>query len=301
MDQLSAMHAFIHVVQKGSFSAVAQQTNMSQATISKRIAALEDLLGVKLLRRSSRNQSLTEAGQVYYTRARLILEDIEDAASVALCQTTAPRGLLRVTVPIDFAHAVLKPMLIDFLIEYPDITVDLVLDNKIIDLVSEGLDLAVRIGKPQNSTLIGKTLCHSQEVLVGTSKYLQNHGYPKNPQTLINHNCITYSNHWQKNIWHFTNNSTPISVPVSGSLLCDNGGMILSAALAGLGLAKLPLWLAHLHLQSKELIEVLPNFRPPATAINTLYPERKHLPLKVRVFINAVKKHIASHNAWQTK
>ncbi len=297
MNQILAMRTFIRVVQKSSFSAVALEHNTSQATVSKRVAALEEHLGVKLLTRSSRSQSLTEAGKAYYQRCQLILEALDEAEAIARCQSAAPRGRLRITAPVDFTRTILSPLFQDFLSLYPDISLDLVLDNQVLNLVTEGIDIAIRSEHMPDSSMIAKPLCQSHFYLVASPDYLQKNASPIAPEDLTRHNCIIYSHLHTQNTWQFLNQSKNVAVPVSGNIRCDNGDVIVQAAVVGIGLAMVPSWLAYKQLQAGTLIELLSEFSAEPVTISAVYPERKHLPLKVRTFINFLSEHLADHPA----
>jgi DNA-binding transcriptional LysR family regulator len=291
MDQLNAMRAFVRVAETASFSAVAHEFSTTQATISKRIAALEALLGVKLLRRSSREQSLTEAGSDYYQRSLAILEAVDEAETIARCQVDTPRGVLRITTAVDFAKSVLSPLLQQFMVRYPDIHLDLMLSNHRSDLIAEGIDIAIRAGQFEDSAMIATHLCTSQQCLVASKDYLRQHGQPDHPNALKQHNCLIYSANNNTTTWSFIDTSEthlPMHVAVSGRFNCDNAEMILDMALAGCGVAILPYWMTHQSLENGTLTRVLPDSWLPKIEVKIIYPDKKHLPLKTRFFIDFI-------------
>lgn len=286
MDQLGAMRAFIRVVQIGSFSAAARETNTSQATISKRVAALEAQLGVKLMMRTSRDHSLTEAGAEFYEKCVAILTELEEAESDARSRVASPRGLLRVTTAFPLGRLLIAPLLTDFLSRYPEIKLDLALSDSHVDLTREGFDIAIRAQKLQDSSLNARELFKNPMFLIASPSYLKQHGVPRTPEELVDHNCIVYSELSTQNSWHFTHENNDISVQVNGNFQCDNGDTILTAAVAGVGFAVLPYWMIKSHLDAGELQVVMSDFQPSTLPVNAVYPHSRYLPLKVRCFID---------------
>ena len=295
MDQLSAMRAFVRVAETRSFSAAARSTGTTQATISKRIAGLEELLGVKLLIRSSREQALTEAGQDYFKHCVPILEAIDEAENLARSSTNNPRGQLRVTTSVDFGRLVLAPMLRDFMAHYPDISIDLVLSNHALDLIAGGIDVAIRAGQFEDSSLIAKPLGNIPLCLVATPAYLDRHGRPEHPNDLVDYECSLYSLADNPRRWYFREDQKTISVIVNGRFQSDNGDVILDMVLAGSSLCMLPYWLVHEQLGSGELELLLKDYAMPAGDIKMVYPDRKHLPLKTRSFLDFIAKQAKSY------
>lgn len=286
MDQLGAMRAFIRVVQIGSFSAAARETNTSQATISKRVAALEAQLGVKLMMRTSRDHSLTEAGAEFYEKCVAILAELEEAESDARSRVASPRGLLRVTTAFPLGRLLIAPLLTDFLSRYPEIKLDLALSDSHVDLTREGFDIAIRAQKLQDSSLNARELFKNPMFLIASPSYLKQHGVPRTPEELVDHNCIVYSELSTQNSWHFTHENDDISVQVNGNFQCDNGDTILTAAVAGVGFAVLPYWMIKSHLDAGELQVVMSDFQPSTLPVNAVFPHSRYLPLKVRCFID---------------
>lgn len=286
MDQLGAMRAFIRVVQIGSFSAAARETNTSQATISKRVAALEAQLGVKLMMRTSRDHSLTEAGAEFYEKCVAILAELEEAESDARSRVASPRGLLRVTTAFPLGRLLIAPLLTDFLSRYPEIKLDLALSDSHVDLTREGFDIAIRAQKLQDSSMNARELFKNPMFLIASPSYLKQHGVPRTPEELVDHNCIVYSELSTQNSWHFTHENNDISVQVNGNFQCDNGDTILTAAVAGVGFAVLPYWMIKSHLDAGELQVVMSDFQPSTLPVNAVYPHSRYLPLKVRCFID---------------
>lgn len=295
MDRIAAMKIFVRVVRAGSFTAVALELNSTQPTISKKISQLEKELGVKLLRRTSREQELTEAGQEYFERCQKILDDIDETESIVRRQKAAPQGVLRVTAPIDFSNSILAPLLQKFLNLYPDIKVDLMLENKEVDLIAEGIDVAIRVGELKDSTLFAKPVAQSHYCIVASPEYIKRHGMPKNAKDISKHNGLMYSLHHD---WGFIKDKDGQPLSISGNMRSNSGNMILHSALIGTGLAVFPYWLAYQELKSGSLVEVFADLPKITFPINMVFLDKKYLPLKVQSFIDFFKEEVAHHPAF---
>jgi DNA-binding transcriptional LysR family regulator len=289
MDQITAMRAFVRVVQTGSFSAVARESDTGQATISKRVAGLESLLGVKLLNRSSRDISLTEPGQSYYDKAVVILAELDEAEAEARSQTVRPQGTLRISAPIPFGRMILAPLLPEFLERYPTIQVDLMLNDKFVDLISEGIDVAIRAKQLEDSSLIARPLFENPMRLIAAPSYLQRYGRPEKPEQLSAHNCLVYSLQKSGKHWPFKRQQKSITVTVNGNFQCDNGDTLLEMARAGSGIAQLPIWMIDQHLKAGQLTTLLDDYQADAIPFHAIYPKHRYTPLKVRSFIDFIK------------
>ncbi|MCW8327844.1 LysR family transcriptional regulator [Photobacterium sp. SDRW27] len=299
MDQLGAMRAFIRVVQTGSFSAAAREKNTTQATISKKVAALETMLGVKLLTRSSRELSLTQVGAEYYEKCVSIIGELDEAEASARSQVASPKGIIRITAPVVFGRLVIAPILSEFLSLYPEIKVDLTLSDKHVDLISEGVDVAIRARELEDSSLIARHLFDNPMLLVAAPDYLAQHGEPKEPTELRRHNCLVYSMLKTVNIWHFFHQDKNISVAVNGNFQGDNGDVILKLVLDGTGLAQLPVWMVDEHLKSGELKQILSDFVAKPLPFNAIYPQSRYVPLKVRCFVDFLKQKLSDKTLYQ--
>ncbi|PSU51635.1 LysR family transcriptional regulator [Photobacterium frigidiphilum] len=299
MDQLGAMRAFVRVVQMGSFSAAAREQDTTQATISKKVAALEKKLGAKLLSRTSRELSLTEVGADYYENCVIILSELDEAEAQVRSQIALPSGLLRVAAPVVFGRQFMAPILVEFLNAYPEIKVDLMLNDKHIDLIADGVDVAIRAKQLEDSTLVARHLFNNPLVVVASPEYLQKNTKPQNPDELKNHNCIVYSMLKSINIWHFEKGNNNISVPVTGSFRCDNGDVILQLVLDGAGIAQLPVWMVDEHIRSGKLAMVLEGYISKPLPFNAIYPQNRYVPLKVRCFIEYLKQKLADNPLYQ--
>lgn len=292
MDQLGAMRAFIRVIQTGSFSAAGREQNTSQATISKKVAALEIKLGVKLLTRSSRDLSLTQIGAQYYEKCVAIIGELDEAEAIARSQMAIPQGVVRISVPVVFGRMIIGPIMAEFLSLYPEVKVDLALNDKHVDLISDGVDVAIRARQLEDSSLVARHLFDNPMLLIAAPEYLARQDEPLEPMDLKQHNCLVYSMLKTINIWHFNHGDNNISVPVSGNFQSDNGDVLMELALAGTGLTQLPVWMVDEHLKSGGLKKVLPNYVSKPLPFNAIYPQNRYVPLQVRCFVDFIKQKI---------
>ena len=293
MDVMSSMAVFRRVVEAENFSAVARETNMSQSTVSKHIASLEERLGTKLLNRSTRSLKLTEAGKEYYHHCIRILNDFQEAEASVGKGKIKPTGTLRISTSAAFGRTCILPYLNEFFDTYPDINIDLLFDDDYIDLVKKGIDLAIRIGPLEDSSLIARKIGSSPRVVVASPEYLVKHGRPKKPADLIKHNCLFFSLQKTPDLWYF--NSTQKgdeSVRVSGRFKASSPDAICDATLEGLGISVICEWYARKHIKSGHLKVILADYKPTAYDINAVYPERKFVPQKVKRMIEFLAKKV---------
>lgn len=296
MDQISAMRAFVRVVQTGSFTAVAKEQRTTQATISKKVAALESKIGVKLLTRSSRNNSLSQVGAEYYEKCVVILAELDEAEANARSELATPKGVLRITAPIPFGHLILAPIVSEFIELFPEINIEINFSNKHVDLISDGVDLAIRSSELVDSSLIARKLFDNRMLMVASPDYIANYGEPKHPKDLSNHNCIVYSLFKNNNILHFFNDKEKHSVSVKGSVASNSGSYNLSSALLGVGITPLPIWMVKEHIQKGTLVQILSNYQSDNLPFNVVYPQNRYIPLKVRRFVEFLKDKLAGHS-----
>jgi len=236
MDRLVAMKQFATVVETGSFSAAARRLNMGQPAVSKAIANLEEYLGVRLLTRTTRAQHLTEAGQRYYERARVVLDEADEAESAAREAATSLAGRLRLAAPPTYAALHILPRLSEFLDTHPDLAIDLILDDRWVDLIEQGVDLAIRLGKPADSSLVARRLGSSQRILVASSAYLDRMGAPRTPEDLLAHRIVAYSQFEAATAWSFMRGTAAVSIAVQPTLRVSAAEGMRSCILAGLGI-----------------------------------------------------------------
>ena len=286
MDVMSSMAVFRRVVEAKNFSAVARETNMSQSTVSKHIAALEERLGTKLLNRSTRSLKLTEAGKEYYHHCIRILNDFQEAEASIGKGKIKPTGTLRISTSAAFGRICMLPYLDRFFSTYPDINLDLLFDDDYVDLVKQGIDLAIRIGPLADSSLIARKIGSSPRVVVASPEYLVKHGRPKKPADLIKHNCLLYSLQKAPDLWYFNSaQEGDESVRVSGRLKASSPDAICDATIDGLGISVLCEWYVRKHIKEGRLKVILQDYHPTAHDINAVYQERKFVPQKVKRMI----------------
>ncbi|MGF1736429.1 LysR family transcriptional regulator [Photobacterium satsumensis] len=294
MDQLSAMRTFVRVIQTGSFSAAAREQSSSQATVSKKVAALETKLGVKLITRTSRDLSLTQAGAEYYEYCTVLLSEMDEVEAKVRSQVTSPKGILRVAAPAPLGRLLLAPLIVEFIREYPDIQIDMSLEERHVDLVSEGIDIAIRARKLEDSSLVARPLFENPQLLVASPEYITLYGKPKTPVELKQHHCIVYTLKRTLNNWHFSHGGDDVSIPVSGPFRSNSGETNLEIALGGLGITQLPIWMVEEHLKEGRLVQVLNEYQSDKIPINAIYPQNRYTPLKVRCFIDFIQERLAN-------
>jgi DNA-binding transcriptional LysR family regulator len=300
MDRLGAMEMFVRIVETGSFSAVARELGTTQPTISKQLTALERQLKTRLLNRSTRSVSLTEAGTAYYERCKRIIDEVQDAEGALGHLQSSLSGTLHVNASIALGQIFLTPLILEFQAQYPELVVELTLNDRYIDLVEEGVDVAVRIGRLPDSNLVARRLGSTRRTLVATPAYLARNGVPLVPQDLARHNCVLYAYLSTGNEWSFKGADGEIRVRVNGSFKANNGHAIREALLAGAGIALMPDWLIHDQVERGELIALLPEYAAPPLDINAVYPFGRHVSAKVRVFIDFLQQKFNAMPAFAT-
>ena len=297
-ENLSAMAVFAAVVEARSFSEAARRLGVSKSAASKTVSALEDRLGARLLNRTTRRLSLTEAGQALHERAARIIADAEEAELAVTRLQDEPRGTLRVNAPMSFGWRHLAPALAAFQTQYPDLRVDLTLDDRIIDLVAEGFDMAVRIAALPDSSLVARKLAPNPRVVCGSPAYFERAGRPGRPQDLKAHNCLGYTYLATGDRWRFDGPEGPATVQVTGSLYANNGDALLAAVRDGVGLALLPIFIVEEDLRAGRLEAVLPECNDESSAVYAVYPASRHLSRKVRAFVDHLVASFGSEAPW---
>jgi DNA-binding transcriptional LysR family regulator len=286
MDRLDDMIAFIRVVDAKSFTAAAERLGVSKSVVSRRMTGLENRLGVRLLNRTTRRLSVTEIGQAFHQRCVRILADIEEAERAAADLHAEPRGTLRVNAPMSFGMMHIAPAIADFLGRYPGLDIDMDLNDRFVDLVDEGYDVAVRVGRLRDSSLVARRLAPSRRVVVGSPVYFRKHGRPQHPDELAEHNCLIYTNAPLAEQWQFRVDGEARSVRVSGCLRVNNGEVLREAAIAGQGLTVLPTFIVGDALSHGQLDAVLTDCVVSESAVHAVYPHSRHLSPKVRAFVD---------------
>lgn len=292
MDTLHSMRLFSEVVDSGSFSAAGRKFGLAASSVSRQVGSLEDTLGARLLNRSTRKLSLTEAGRLYHERVRQIIADVEDANRSVSHLEAVPRGLLRINGPTVFGRLHIAPHLPSFLRRFPEIDIDLTLTDHFVDVIEEGADVVVRVGGLSDSSLFARRLAPNRRVLCATPAYLDAHGRPAKPDELAGHNCIVYKLNANTGIWHICcgESGAKEQVQVKGRLSANNAEALHEAVLGDLGIGLLPIWLVGQDLQDGRLERVLPTLEADLTkdetAIHAIYPHKRLLSAKVRAFVD---------------
>src|SRR6185369_14917275 len=294
-QDLARIRAFVQVFDAGGFSSAARVHGRSKALLSKYVTDLEDYLGVRLMNRTTRKLSLTEAGEAYYREASQLLQQLHDLDNSILDQTVAPRGLLRVSAARNFGEMMLAPAIFAFLAEHPDVTLDLRLEDRFVDLVEEGIDVALRISAAQDSSLIARKICDMQHSAVVSPAYLLAHSEPKTPEDLRHHACIVDTNLQGQANWRFVENGQTVSVHVNGPVRVNSPLSARDAAMAGLGVALLPGYLADPLVASGKLVRVLTEYLQTGSRLQAVYPHRRHLAGKVRALIDHLVEWFEKH------
>lgn len=300
MDRFDAMQAFVRVVEVGSFSGAAERLGVTKSVVSRRVAELERELGAELLRRTTRRLHLTDSGRAYYDRARRILADLTEAEQVVSSEQAALRGELRVAAPLSFGIGPLQPAISAFRTRHPGVTFDLELDDRQVDLVKEGVDVAVRIADLADSSLVARRLASIRNVVCASPDYLGRHGTPAEPEDLAQHSALIYSNAVQPGVWSYWNaDGEEGRVRVVPHLRANNGDFLREAALAGEGVLFSPLFIVHRALAAGDLVPILTQVQWPTLNAHAVYPRTRHLSARVRAFVDFLVERFAGTPEWE--
>ncbi|HEX7815216.1 LysR family transcriptional regulator [Dyella sp.] len=294
MSQLEDMRLFVDVIDAGSFTGAAEKVGLSKQYLSKRIMALESRLGVRLLTRSTRHLRLTDLGRAYEEQARGILQDVDGLEQRISGSNRTPRGRLRVTAPMSFGTMHLSPVLPKFLLAYPQVSLELDLNDRTVDLIGEGYDLAIRIGSLPDSSLVARVIAPSEIVTCCSPDYLARRGAPQTPAQLGDHACLLYG-HGRHVEWQF-GGVAPCRVPVIGCLRANNGELVRDAAIGGLGIAYLPMFIAGEAIEAGKLVTILDDYRPVGAAIHAVYPQHRQASLLLQIFVDFLRGVFAAPN-----
>ncbi|EJK2114637.1 LysR family transcriptional regulator [Vibrio navarrensis] len=294
INQFADLPVFVTVVDCGSFSQAAKQLNLTKSAVSKRISHLEDGLGIRLLNRTTRKLSLTEAGQRYYDYASQALSLAKRGVDAVSELHGSPQGRLKITAPMTFGVLHVAPLISEFLGRYPEVEIDLQLEDKMVDLVEGGFDLGIRIGHLPDSNLIAKRLAPCRTVLCASPSYVAKMGAPQKPADLADHNCLRYSYFRGGNEWLFLHQEQEFKVLPRGNFIVNNSEAIRRALIAGIGVAQMPTFIIGKELRCGALVNLMPEYRLPEHFLYAVYPQRKHMPLKVRMFIDFLSEKLGS-------
>ena len=292
------MRVFTAVVDTGSFARAAEKLELSRGMTSRYVAQVEAHLGVRLLNRTTRRLSLTEAGNDYYQRATQVLALVEEAEQAASHEAAEPRGTLRINASVAFGARHMGTLISAYLRRYPEVRVDLTLNDRIVDLVEEGFDVAVRIARRIDPGLVARRIAPARMIACASPAYLRQSGAPKTPADLVRHNCLTYAYAGAQNEWRFTRGKREQTVKVGGTLHANNGDILSRAAADGLGVTVQPTFLIDGLFREKKLMRVLEGWEADSLTIFAVYPSRQFLPAKVRSFIDFMLEHFGDKSSW---
>ncbi|MDT3735740.1 MAG: LysR family transcriptional regulator [Denitratisoma sp.] len=298
MRDLNLMAVFAHVAETGSFSAAARRLGMSRSAVSKAVAKLEKELGARLLNRSTRHLSMTEVGAAYVEHCSRILDEAVRAEQVVDHLHAQPRGVLKVAASVAFGTLHVAPALADFLGRYPELDIDMTITDRAIDMAEEGCDVVVRVARDLPPNLVARRLAPVRRKLCATPAYFGKHGVPRIPQDLARHNCLDYTHSGEQGLWRFTGPEGDIAVPVSGRLRINDDEALSQAVLGGLGLALLPTFIIGKDLQAGRLRAALSEYIPVERHVYALYLPTRHLPAKVRAFIDFLLERFGPDPDW---
>ncbi|WP_135080429.1 LysR family transcriptional regulator [Terasakiella sp. SH-1] len=299
MNNLTGMMIFAQVIQSGSFSKAAEDLGMSKSSVSKKVSYLEDRLGVRLLNRTTRKLSLTEVGQVFYERCERIMSEAEEAELAITRLQDEPRGQLKISAPVSFGVQHLGKPLAVFGTKYPDLSMDVQLNDRFVDIVDEGFDLAIRIGRLPDSSLIAKKVGSSRLVACAAPDYWEKHGNPQHPKDLVGHNCLIYTLARNSENWTYTENGQTETVKLSGNFTANNGNVISEMAIAGAGVCISPAFIVGPDLAKGRLVCVLEDYEVEPINIYAVYPHNRHLSAKVRLFVDFLKDWFGACPSWE--
>lgn len=286
MDRFQEMSVFAAVVDAGSFVGAAQALEMSKPAVSRHVAELEARLGVRLLHRTTRRLSLTEEGEVFHARCRELLDELGEAEAEITSRTGKAAGQLKVSAPVSFGLLHLAPLWAGFMSRHPDVVLDVTLSDRMVDLVEEGFDAAIRIARLPSSSLVSRKLSSTRLVLCASPRYLKTHGTPRHPSDLAKHTVLAYSLLSSGESWEFDGPDGHVAVKVQPRMRTNSGDTCRAVALQHLGIIIQPSFLVAEELRSGALVEVMPRWRSLEFGIYAVYPSRKHVPPKVRLLID---------------
>ncbi|MBA1349529.1 LysR family transcriptional regulator [Rhizobium sp. WYCCWR 11146] len=300
MDRLTSLMVFGRVVECGGFSAAARRLNMSVTMVGNHVQSLEDRLGVRLLNRTTRKVSLTETGKYYYERSSQILAELDEADRTAGALSTTPRGTLKVYTSSAIVRFLL-PVVSEFMEFYPSISLDFSVGERMVDMIEDGYDLVMRTVPPPDSSLVARKLTPWRHMLVCSPAYFESHPMPKTPTDVADHNCLQYAYYPYGDDWRFEDGEgNKESVKISGNVVSNSAEMLRFLTLTGRGIFLAPSFVVFDDIAEGRLVKIMPDYRPIEFNINAVYPNRSHLPTKVRLFIDLLAERFAEHRKWMT-
>ena len=299
MNKFDDLHAFVSVVEAGSFTAAADRLGADKSAVSRRVSSLEEHLGVQLMRRTTRTLNLTETGRSYYERSARILADLDEAESAVAQEHGELRGRLRVALPLSFGILHMGPPIDAFSQQHPQVRFDLDLSDRLVDLLQEGIDVAIRIGKLSDSSLIARRLFKSRVVVCASPEYLMKNGTPATPEGLLDHQCLIYSNRRDPEYWTWRDrDGVEQRIRVDVAMAANNGDLLSTAAADGLGIVMQPSFIVHRAIKAGELIPILDDYDWPDTTAYAVYPPTRHLSYRVRALIDFLVEYFSDTPYW---
>lgn len=299
MDQFKQISTFVEVVTKGSLSAAARAEGIAPAMIGRRLDALEERLGVKLLQRTTRKIALTNEGASFLEDCQRILAELQDAEASVSDRSARATGHLAISAPAGFGRQHVAPLMPSFLAEHQDVTLTLNLSDRVVDLIGEGIDVAIRIAALSDSNLVGVKLANNERVVVASPTYVKRYGMPAVLGDLTKHNCLALSSEGSQRGWTFRQNGKNVTLKVSGNMVCNDGAVLHDWALTGKGLAWRSMWEVGAEIESGKLVTVLDEFAAPGNDIYAVFAQRRHLPLRIRALVDFLRRVYAQKDYWR--
>ncbi|MES2349738.1 MAG: LysR family transcriptional regulator [Pseudomonadota bacterium] len=299
MGQFRQISTFVEVVSKGSLSAAARAEGIAPAMIGRRLDALESRLGVKLLQRTTRKLALTNEGAAFLEDCQRILAELEEAETAVAERSAHATGHLMISAPAGFGRQHVAPLIPSFLSEHRDVSVTLNMSDRVVDIVGEGIDVAIRIASLSDSNLVSVKLADNERVVVAAPSYLKRHGEPKTLADLAKHNCLAISSEGSQRGWTFRENGKMVTLKVAGNMVCNDGAVLHDWALAGKGLAWRSMWEVNAEIDDGRLATVLDQFAAPGNDIYAVFAQRRHLPLRIRAFVDFLRHTYAQPGYWR--
>jgi DNA-binding transcriptional LysR family regulator len=299
MGKFREISTFVEVVARGSLSAAARAEGIAPAMIGRRLDALEARLGVKLVQRTTRRLALTDEGAAFLEDCQRILGELQEAEAAVSERSLRATGHLLVSAPAGFGRQHVAPLLPSFLTEHRDLTVNLNLSDRVVDLIGEGVDLAIRISPAPDSNLVSVKLADNQRVVVASPAYLKRHGRPETLAELARHQCLAISSEGSQRGWNFLDKGKVVTLKVTGSMVCNDGAVLNDWALAGKGLAWRSMWEVAAQIEEGRLCTVLDQFAAPGNDIHAVFAQRRHLPLRIRAFVDFLRRAYAAPDYWR--
>ena len=298
MNKLLAIEVFIAVAEQGGFSAAMKQLDISRAGISKYIAELEAALGGRLFNRTTRKVSLTEAGHAYYARCKDILGSIEEADSIVSGLTSSPTGRLRINAPMSFGIRQMGPLVAEFHHRYPNLKVELILADRMVDMVEEAFDVTVRISRPKDSSLVARKIAPCNFVMAASPEYIEQHGYPASAADLVQHNCLCYTYGSARTSWPLWLDGCQTSVKIKPSLESNNGDVLCAAAVAAMGIVLSPTFILCDALRSGQLVPLLQQYSVKPSGIYAVFASSRLVSAKVRLWVDFLVEKLGDNPHW---